>query len=54
MEQSEIDYQMKYIGEEQRHRDTREELERFIRRAATWEAAYWALVKAVDAQYEHK
>jgi hypothetical protein len=51
---SEEDWQLKFIGEEQRHRRTKEELDAAVQRAHRWEAAYWTLVKAADATYEHQ
>jgi hypothetical protein len=50
----EEDWKLKFIGEEQRHRTTKEELEAAVVRAHRWEAAYWSLVRAADATYEHK
>ncbi len=50
----EEDWKLKFIGEEQRHSQTKEQLDHAVERAHSWEAAYWALVKAADKTYEHK
>lgn len=53
-EAQEPDWQLKFIGEEQRHKTTEEELRRMIERAAVWERAYWALVAAVGGSHAHR
>lgn len=48
------DWQMKFIGEEQRHRDTKAELALVLNQRNRWEEAYWALVRAAQAVYPTK
>lgn len=48
----ETDWQMKFVGEKQRHGETKEKLDAATERERLWETAYWSLAKAAIASLD--